>query len=253
MAYLTKALIRQDIAGDLKEESNAHLDALIALADAKAEYYAEKIKSDLLSAGYGTDKTFPIHCIQSFTYHTKAYKAEDIKSISNVVKDSIKGFIHESKTETVTTILSGYVKTLFGSSGQAEHKIQRYFVILEGVSIIRLDFVGWSRVVSQSLIKTKCEKIGTFVLYRSIVDMSKVSINDFISVYQETIRAENEGISTREIIQKCQEVYDLFNPSNSSRGLLKSEAVPPIDENKSLETTKGYEDTEVFRKNLTLL
>lgn len=253
MAYLTKALIRQDIAGDLKEECNAHLDALIALADAKAEYYAEKIKSDLLSAGFGTDKTFPIYCIQSFTYHTKAYKAEDIKSIRNVVKDSIKGFIHESKSETVTTILSGYVKTLFGSYGQAEHKIQRNFVILEGVSIIRLDFVGWSRVVSPSLIQTKCEKIGTFVLYRSIVDMSKVSLNDFISVYQETIRAENEGISDKEIIQKCKELYSAFNSSNKPRNLYTSEAVPAIDESESLETIKGYEDTEVFRKNLTLL
>ena len=203
MAYLTKALIRQDIAGDLKEECNAHLDTLIALADAKAEYYAEKIKIDLMSAGIGGDKSFPVHCIQSFIYHSKAYKAEDEKSIRNVVKDSIKRFVHENKTEVVTTILSGYVKTLFGSSGQAEHKIQRNFVILEGVSIIRLDFVGWSRVVSQSLIKTKCEKIGTFVLYRSIVDMSKVSINDFISVYQERVRPENEYIRDEEKIQKC--------------------------------------------------
>jgi hypothetical protein len=32
-----------------------------------------------------------------------------------------------------------------------------------------------------------------------------------------------------------------------------SEAVPAIDESESLETIKGYEDTEVFRKNLTLL
>ena len=142
---------------------------------------------------------------------------------------------------------------MFGSSGQAEHKIQRYFVILEGVSIIRLDFVGWSRVVSQSLIKTKCEKIGTFVLYRSIVDMSKVSLNDFISVYQETIRAENEGISDKEIIQKCQELYYTFNSPNKPRNLYTSAVVPPIDESESLGTTKGYEDTEVFRKNLTLL
>ncbi|WP_420001055.1 hypothetical protein ACN19N_07960 [Acinetobacter sp. LF10] len=253
MTYLTKALIRQDIAGDLKEECNAHLDTLIALADAKAEYYAEKIKIDLMSAGIGGDKSFPVHCIQSFIYHSKAYKAEDEKSIRNVVKDSIKRFVHENKTEVVTTILSGYVKTLFGSSGQAEHKIQRNFVILEGVSIIRLDFVGWSRVVSQSLIKTKCEKIGTFVLYRSIVDMSKVSINDFISVYQETIRAENEDISYEEIIQKCQELYYAFNSPNRSRGLLMSKAVPAIDESESLETTKGYEDTEVFRKNLIIL
>jgi len=56
LAYLTKALIKQDIAGDLKEECNAHLDTLIALADAKAEYYAEKIKSDLLSAGCGSSR-----------------------------------------------------------------------------------------------------------------------------------------------------------------------------------------------------
>ena len=86
-----------------------------------------------------------------------------------------------------------------------------------------------------------------------IVDMSKVSINDFISVYQETIRAENEDISNREIIHKCQELYYLFKTSNVPRILYESEAVQPVDENECLETIKGYEDTEIFRKNLTLL
>lgn len=253
MADLTKAIIRQDIFDELKEECNAHLDALIALADSKAEYFAEMIKSDLLGAGFGRDKTLPITTIQKFIYHTKAYTAEDAESISSVVNNSIEGFIHQSNKSIVTTILSEYVKILFGSSESAEQKIQRYFVVLEGYSVIRLDFVGWSRSVSKSLLKTKCDKVSAFVLYKSVVDISKVSLNDFIAVYQETVKAENKDINTAELIKKCQELYYIFNSSNRSRGLYEFEDVSLINESESFLLTEGYEDSEVFRKNLTVL
>ena len=60
MGKITKKLIGEDTSGDLRDEVSAHLDSLMALAQAKSLYYAEKINTRLLGAGQGTDKTFPI-------------------------------------------------------------------------------------------------------------------------------------------------------------------------------------------------
>ncbi|ENW81347.1 hypothetical protein F909_02638 [Acinetobacter sp. ANC 3929] len=253
MAAITKAIIGEDISGQLKEECSAHLDSLMALADAKAEYFAEKIKTDLLGAGVGTDKTFPISTIQSFIYQTKAYTSDDAKNISNVINESINGFIDGNNKSAVNTLVSGFVNILFGSSVGAEQKILRYCAILEGVSMIRLDFAGWSRSVSASAIKSKCDKVSAFVLYRSIVDMSKVTLNDFISVYQDTVRAENKDIDAAGVIKKCQELYYVFNPSKKPvLGALADSETLSIKEVEFLPTI-GYESFDVFTKNVTSL
>jgi restriction endonuclease len=120
--------------------------------------------------------------------------------------------------------------------------------------MIRLDFAGWSRSVSASAIKSKCDKVSAFVLYRSIVDMSKVSLNDFISVYQDTVRAENKDIDAAGVIKKCQDLYFVFNPSK--RPVNAVEASAPLlmgNEVEQFVPTKGYQNFDVFSKNLTTL
>lgn len=250
MAAITKALIGQDTSGELRDECAAHLDTLMALGQSKSQYYAEKIRTSLLGAGLGTDKTFPISTIQSFIYQTKAYTADNAKNISDVVNKSIKGFVAGDNTSAVTTLITGFVDILFGSSEGSENEILRYCAILEGVSMIRLDFAGWSRSVTSSSLKNKCDQVSAFVLYRSIVDMEKVSLNDFISVYQLTVKAENPGITTAETVKKCQELYYEFNPKSRPReareslSLLRGGAFKP---------TIGHESIDVFKTGLTSL
>jgi hypothetical protein len=135
------------------DECSAHLDSLMALGQAKSQYYAEKINTSLLGAGQGTDKTFPISSIQSFIYQTKAYTSDNAKNISSVINDSIKGFVSGDTTSAVTTMVSGFVDILFGSAEGSESEILRYCAILEGVSMIRLDFAGWSLSYIQTIEK----------------------------------------------------------------------------------------------------
>lgn len=251
MAALTKAIIGQDISADLMQECSAHLDALMALADAKAQYYAETIKEELLGAGVGTDKTFPITTIQSYIYQTKAYTSDNAQNISSVINDSINGFISGDNQGAVNTLVSGFVNTLFGSSEGTEQQVLRYCAVLEGVSMIRLDFAGWSRTVSASALKSKCDKVSAFVLYRSIVDMSKVSLNDFIAVYQSTVKAETPDLDAAGIIKKCQDLYYVFNPSHRP---LNAMAAPALSlETNEFQPTIGHQSFDVFTNRLTTL
>ena len=251
MAAITKALISQDSSQELQDECSAHLDSLMALGQAKSQYYAEKINTSLLGAGQGTDRTFPISTIQSFIYQTKAYTSDNAKNISTVVNDSIKGFVSGDTESAVSTIVSGFVDILFGSSEGSETEILRYCAILEGASMTRLDFAGWSRAVTSTSLKSKCDKVSSFVLYRSIVDMQKVSLNDFISVYQITVKAENPDLNTAGIVEKCQELYYVFNPEQKPSDKLKA-SISPLGEG-TFQPLIGYESLDVFKKQLTTL
>lgn len=255
MAAITKALIGEDKSGELRDECSAHLDTLMALGQAKSQYYAEKINTSLLGAGQGTDRTFPISTIQSFVFQTKAYTSDNAKNISSVVNDSIKGFVSGDNEGAVTNLISGFVDILFGSAEGAESEIFRYCAILEGVTMTRLDFAGWSRTVTSTALKGKCDKVSAFVLYRSIVDMSKVSLNDFISVYQMTVKAENPSIDAATTIKKCQELYYIFNPSkeNNARMLSATPDLANIPEEETFQPSVGHESPAIFQKNITSL
>ena len=257
MAAITKALIGEDVSGALKDECGAHLDSLMALGTAKSQYYAEKINTSLLGAGQGTDKTFPITKIQSFVYQTKAYTSDNAKNISSVVNDSIKGFVAGDNETAVTGLVSGFVNILFGSTEGSETEIVRYCAILEGVSMVRLDFAGWSRSVTSSALKSKCDRVSAFVLYRSIVDMKSVSLNDFISVYQSTVKVENPGITAADTLRKCQDLYYLFNPERNPAKLANSAAASDkmlaTSTESSFKATKGHDSLAVFTQNVVSL
>jgi hypothetical protein len=249
MAAITKAILGEDISGELRDECSAHLDTLFSLGTAKSEYYAEKINTSLLGAGQGTDKTFPISTIQSFIYDTRAYTSDNAENISSVVNGAIDGFVAGDNAKATETIVTGLVNMLFGSSGGSESEKLSYFAILEGVSMIRIDFAGWSKEVTSTAMKSKCDKVSAFVLYRSIVDMKKVSLNDFISVYQDTVKVENPELEIEGILKKCQDLYGAFNPTESA--VLESTAL--LKKSGSFYPTKGHTTHDVFReKRITL-
>lgn len=253
MAAITKALIGQDMSSDLQSECSAHLDTLTALGTAKSQYYAEKINTTLLGASQGIDRTFPITTIQSFIYQVKAYTSDNAKNIGSVVNDSIKGFVSGDTTSAVGTIVSGFVNILFGSTVGSESEVIRYCAVLEGVSMIRLDFAGWSRSVTSTALKSKCDQVSAFVLYRSIVDMGKVSLNDFIAVYQNTVKATDPSMAPAAVIKACQDLYYIFNPAKAPHDAPAPHLRLQDAGGKPFEPSKGYASLEVFKKGLNTL
>jgi hypothetical protein len=81
--------------------------------------------------------------------------------------------------------------------------------------------------------------------------MKKVSLNDFISVYQLTVKAENKDLDAAGVLKKCQELYYLFNPQDKSANLLKESTFPLNKE--TFQPSKGYKSLDVFREQLITL
>lgn len=252
MAAITKALLGQDLSPELRDECSAHLDTLMALGQSKTQYYAKKINTDLLGAGLGTNRTFPISSIQSFIYQTKAFTSDNAKNITDVVNNSVSDFVAGDNKSAVATIVSGFVNILFGSTEGSESEVLRYCAILEGASMVRLDFAGWSRTVTSTSLKSKCDKVSSFVLYRSIVDMSKVTLNDFIQVYQVTVKAENKDIDTAGMLKKCQDLYYVFNPKSKPLNHVSDFALN-LDSHEQFEPSVGHKSLDVFSNKITSL
>lgn len=213
MADITDALIGQDMSSELRAECSERLYILKTLAEAKTEYYVEKFRTTLLGAGTGSDRSLPISTIQSFTSQIKAYTPDSAKRINNVVRRSIKGFVSNDNVPAVANLISGFVDIMFATSSKAENEVDHYIVILEGQSIVRLDFAGWSRMVTSRHLMGKCDYVSAFVLCRSIVDMERVSWHDFYPVYLMTLQAENPGIAKSEMMKKCYQLYSAFHPN----------------------------------------
>nr|WP_199002634.1 hypothetical protein [Flavobacterium sp. ASV13] len=210
MAKITPALLKEDISEELKRECLAHLETLAVLGKSKCDFYSKQIRYGLENAGIGRDKTFPIQNIQSSVSDFRAFTLDETKNIPNEVNKVINGFVDNSILKTCEKILVGYMNTILASNNdEAERSL--YFAVLEGTSMIRFDFAGWAKKVNSEVLRNKCDKISAFVLFRSVVEMKKIRLNDFIAVYQLTVNTENPEYNTRQIFEKCEAIYKIFN------------------------------------------
>lgn len=262
MSTITTALINEDASKEIRDEASSHVDTLFALATTKAEYYAVTIKEELLGAGQGTDKTFPISSIQSFIYETRAYTENNADNISSIVNDSIAGFVDGEYVGAVQTIVTGFVTSLLGGSSGAQQEKKSYFAVLEGVSMVRYDFAGWSKQITSVAMTERLDSLSAYVLYKSIVDMSKVTLSGFTSVYQHTVKAENPELDLEGIIEKCKQLFYLFNPlpppSDSASFQPKKSSFQPKKpsfqlKKSSFQPSKGHKTVDIFREDIVIL
>lgn len=212
-----RALINSaDDSDNLVKEQNSHLDTLAALAQTKVDLYVEQITERVINAGQGTDKTIPITQIQDFISETHAYLSSNADKISDTVSGAIKGFVQGGKdniTNGVCSLLTGAVTALFGSTESNDMEFKKYYVVLEGISLVRLDVMGWKRAISASSLTTKVEQVSAFVVCKSTVDIKKTDFNTFLDLYQEIIKAENPDAKTADIISNAKTLYKDFQDS----------------------------------------
>lgn len=216
MGAIRSFITSADNADALTKEQNAHLDTLSALADAKAELFKEKINQKLLDAGTGTDKTIPITQVQDFISETHAYVSSNADKISDTVSTAVKGFVQGGKdniTNGVCSLVTTAITALFGSSESSDMTIEKYYVAVEGIALIRLDIMGWKRAITASSLTTKVEQVSAFVMSKSTIDIKKTEFNTFLDLYQNVTLAENPNAKAIEIISEAKQLFKAFSES----------------------------------------
>jgi hypothetical protein len=213
MGFIRNIIKELDQSSELEREATAHLEALEDLASAKADLFEATLKTNLVNAGTGSDKTIPISQIEDFTKDTRAYVASNADNITTAVNEAINGFVQGGKEQVVGGIeklLTVAITALFGADEGTESTTAKYYVANEGISLVRIDLMGWKRSAKAVSLTTKIEQVSAFVLCKSTIDIERTSFDTFLDVYQGVIMAGNPNASPQTIIKEARELFEAF-------------------------------------------
>ena len=109
-----------------------------------------------------------------------------------------------------------------GEGVQAEHS--DYFIMVDGLALVRIDVKSWIRKVTVVGITQKIESVLAFTAVKSSVDVDKISFNTFMEAYnyqlqRDAAHALNENDLMKEI-KRAKEVYNLLKTDSAESTLV---------------------------------
>jgi len=108
------------------------------------------------------------------------------------VTKSGKSFVtggSENVISGVGALIGAGINMLMGSGEgvQAEHS--DYFIMVDGLALVRIDVKSWIRKVTVVGITQKIESVLAFTAVKSSVDVDKISFNTFMEAYPDFVNA----------------------------------------------------------------
>lgn len=215
MSKVREWLTGSDESSKLTEEAKTQLKLIMEIAEKQSQIMSEELKTSILNAGQGDNRTVPISKLLHSHIEMRGYISKDAKNIDNAIKESIRSFSSGSKgvVNGLTTLLSPIVTALFGSKSGEESQFRKYFVIVEGSSIVRFDVAGWSRIIEVESLTKFVEQVSCFVLYKSSVNLSQLHFSTFLSMFQDVLSrgyTNDEGRDVKQITKEVEEAKKLY-------------------------------------------
>ena len=210
-----------DKSSELFVQTKEQLDTLMSMAQIKKELMKNQVIERISKAGLGDDKTVPIASIEAFRNEVHGYISSDTEHLAKGITSSVKGLLGIIKgqgdwdkiadaaidigVETLNTALNAF---LGGGTGD-EHEDDLYFIVLRGITLLRVDYQGWRRRVQAKAIKEKVEGVSVFVSYRSVVDVANTPLDQFRSSVQHLfVKADpNLELDPIGLVKRCDEFY----------------------------------------------
>lgn len=191
------------------------VDKLSKLAESRAEFFELQISTNLRTAGGQDNQTVPVEAILNSTMQTHAFTSNHSGVIGNVVSEALKSFCSGSKSEILTgvgSLISNALTAFLGGGSAQERTLKQYYVMTEGLSIIRVDLMAWSLGVEAKGIRKKVEQASAFVAVKSAVDLAKVKFNTFLALYQNQL--SSMGLDQKALhvaLAETKEIYRQFH------------------------------------------
>lgn len=158
------------------------------------------------------------------------------ETIGNMVSDhSAKGII-----SGMAGIATQALNTILGAGYGMEQETSLYMVTPDYPAIVRYDFACWARTIEAKAIRDRCQAALACVIYKSAVDVSKLSFNDFLAVYSPVLNAAfgDDPSKLKEMVKEAREIYDQFKQDN--HGGKEHEDVEPFDLDSALKIVADH-------------
>ena len=227
MSSLRNSIKKADPAPEKKEEIMLNLNLLFELATSKCDHFKTQIADNIRTAGTIENPTIPITHIIADTSEMRAYCKDDSTKIVGEATNAIKSFVtggSENVISGVGALIGAGINMLMGSGEgvQAEHS--DYFIMVDGLALVRIDVKSWIRKVTVVAITQKIESVLAFTAVKSSVDVDKISFNTFMEAYKyqlqrDAAHALNENDLMKEI-KRAKEVYNLLKTDSAESTLV---------------------------------
>lgn len=214
MNNIKSILEKLDKSKDISSDAKELMETFYTLAEQKADIFLMEIMD---SINKEDDRKLPVTVLIDEEKVINSYVEKDVQNLEEVISNLLDLFIKHDKENVVEKIkksLIAALKSFFGSSIAKSDSIEKYYILIDGYSAIRLDIKSWFHSVKSTSLYTYCEKILCIVATKSIVDLSKIDISTFMYFYQTQLI--NSGVKGEDLEQEMDNVRKIYNKFQQS-------------------------------------
>lgn len=220
MSFLKNAIDALDPAPNKKTEITLALQTLFELAEQKTTLFKRDLELNLRTAGTPDNQTIPITQILAWHSETRAYVKDDAGKLAEVILGSIKKFIGGGTGEIISGIgdlATAALEGILGAGSGTQAEFHSYYIVVEGLSIVRMDISAWSRRIEATGITSKIENALAFQAAKSSVNVDAITFNTFLQAYKAQLEKLNlPPDKLKEFILQSKEIFELLRDSNTS-------------------------------------
>jgi len=163
------------------------LKLLMELAESKAVVFEQDLANSLLSGQTIDTLQVPVSKVINKRVEYRALTQESSSHVLDQVTSTITEIIDNPNALSITQGIAGIayeaLDTIMGVGEGQEQVVKCYSVAALNPAIVRFDFSFWLQKIASEAIKKYVESALVCVVYESAVDVSKLSLNDFLVIY----------------------------------------------------------------------
>lgn len=224
MGKLREIVDKADNTPGITEDVRESLHLLMSLAENKMNLLQDEIVMKLKDDKSPDALRVPITKIISTYVEARAITKEQTSEILLKVSKTIENMITD---HSATGIVNGMAKlatdaldTVLGVGQGMERIVTTTMVTPDYPAIVRYDFGCWNRTIEAENIRKHCEHGLACVIYKSAVDVSKLSFNDFLAVYSPVLNAAfgSDPSKLKAMVKEAKKTYDQFKQGSNPGG-----------------------------------
>lgn len=220
MGVIKDVIKKADQTPGITAEVKETLNLLYELSKQKADLFEEKIAKDLRNAGTTENPTVPITVkLESHQEIRVTNSTTPDGDITEGISEALKKVLTGSKDNIIdglAALINTGLKVVMGAGEGEEREEHTYFIATEGLAIVRLDLIYWSRHITAASITKYAEKSVVCTAVKSSVDVAKIDFNAFLASYQaQLIRCEFSDSQLEEELKNAKRIYKIMTEESN--------------------------------------
>ncbi|WP_201003016.1 hypothetical protein [Pseudomonas cichorii] len=211
--YSLRSFVKTE-GSDAEPVVREHLELLVQLSEAKADYFKIKTASDLRASGTTDNAQVPIESIletDSRVFAVTRIEGDTIKNTVEPLMEKISPGVGSGGKKAINAMVTNIVSGFLGNSAAFGNTEEYYIVYAEHNALIRLDIHLWNQKVNFSGgVKKELNDLLVMTYSKSAIDVQKLKLNTFIALYQRQLSSINLKIDIDEI-SRIKSIYNLLH------------------------------------------